>query len=311
VRTALTFDQVDFGYQVTIGRIYRNALAVQGVEWVELTHLSDEPPPDEMGEESGAILETVVSDVWTYSTLTDTTVDPTAGYVRANGTQTSIALSTSTRSGRVITDLADVRVGDHFLVRERNAAERWWSGVVTVAPVDHTNWYEFTVVPLDSSATGNPTNNSQVLVSIGRYEIQAAGMVHDLTVSTTDGTHLLIPRITPLPAIKTAAITTVALTSNVITLTTSSSHGMSVGNTIDVTGVDLSEFNGQYTITGVPSATTLTYDKTSADVASVAETGTVTTVNLPESEVDWPDLTEAERTHDGLWVRAVGGLVNT
>jgi hypothetical protein len=30
-----------------------------------------------------------------------------------------------------------------------------------------------------------------------------------------------------------------------------------------------------------------------------------------EPEISWPTLTEDERTHDGLWVRAVGGLVNT
>jgi hypothetical protein len=43
----------------------------------------------------------------------------------------------------------------------------------------------------------------------------------------------------------------------------------------------------------------------------VASTGTVTTVNLPESETNYPDMSEAERTHDGLWVKAVGGLPNT
>jgi hypothetical protein len=30
-----------------------------------------------------------------------------------------------------------------------------------------------------------------------------------------------------------------------------------------------------------------------------------------ELETDFPDLTEEERTHDGIWVKAYGGLVAT
>ena len=55
----------------------------------------------------------------------------------------------------------------------------------------------------------------------------------------------------------------------------------------------------------------MSYAKTNADVVPVASTGTVTTVNLPESETDYPDLDEDERTHDGLWVIADGGLLGT
>ena len=73
----------------------------------------------------------------------------------------------------------------------------------------------------------------------------------------------------------TATVSNKALTSNVATLTTSAAHGLAVGMEIDVTGVDAT-FNGTYTISTVPTTTTLTYAKTASDVASTASTGTIT-----------------------------------
>jgi hypothetical protein len=71
----------------------------------------------------------------------------------------------------------------------------------------------------------------------------------------------------------TATVTTKALTSNVATLTTSTAHGMAVGMTVEVSGVDVT-FNGSYTITAVTS-TTLSYAKTASNVLSSVTTGTV------------------------------------
>ncbi len=68
------------------------------------------------------------------------------------------------------------------------------------------------------------------------------------------------------PAI-TVSINNKALTSNVATLTTTTAHGLSTGMEITITGVDAT-FNGEYTITGVPTTTTFTYAKTATDVPS-------------------------------------------
>jgi hypothetical protein len=74
------------------------------------------------------------------------------------------------------------------------------------------------------------------------------------------------------PAI-TGSITNKALTSNVATLT-AAAHGLSVGFTVTVTGVD-STFNGTYTITAV-TTNTFSYAKTASNVTSQAATGTFT-----------------------------------
>ena len=66
----------------------------------------------------------------------------------------------------------------------------------------------------------------------------------------------------------TASVNNKALTSNVATLTTTAAHGLAVGMTVDVSGVDAT-FNGSYTITAVTS-TTFSYAKTASNVASTA-----------------------------------------
>ncbi len=67
----------------------------------------------------------------------------------------------------------------------------------------------------------------------------------------------------------TVSITNKALTSNVATLTTSAAHGLTVGMTIVITGVDAT-FNGSYRITGVPTTTTFTYAKVASNVTLTA-----------------------------------------
>ena len=81
------------------------------------------------------------------------------------------------------------------------------------------------------------------------------------------------------PAI-TVSISNKALTSNVATLTTSAAHGLTVGMTITITGVDAT-FNGEYRITTVPTTTTFTYAKTASNVTSTAVSPVGTGVTNP------------------------------
>jgi len=78
----------------------------------------------------------------------------------------------------------------------------------------------------------------------------------------------------------TVAITNVALTSNVATITTASAHGLGVGQVVAVAAVTATTVNSTAaTITTVPSSTTFTYAKTASNVSSAADTGTVTFTN--------------------------------
>jgi len=76
-----------------------------------------------------------------------------------------------------------------------------------------------------------------------------------------------------------------ALTSNVATLTTSTAHGFTIGESVVVTSVDAT-FNGTYTITATPSTTTFSYAKTATNVVSTVVTPVGNaTVNYPNGEL--------------------------
>ena len=79
-------------------------------------------------------------------------------------------------------------------------------------------------------------------------------------------------------ALNAGTITNKALTSNVATLTTGSAHGLAVGDSIWVEGVD-STFNGKFTVASVPTTTTFTYAKTASNVASTAVSSSTAVVN--------------------------------
>lgn len=73
-----------------------------------------------------------------------------------------------------------------------------------------------------------------------------------------------------------ATVTNKVLTSNVATLTIGSGHGFNANQSLVVAGVDAT-FNGTYTITATTS-TTVSYAKVAGDVATVAASGTATSV---------------------------------
>ncbi len=79
----------------------------------------------------------------------------------------------------------------------------------------------------------------------------------------------------------TVSINNKARTTNVATLTTTAAHGLAVGMTIVITGVDAT-FNGSYRITTVPTTTTFTYTTgTSGTIASTAVSPVGTGVTNP------------------------------
>jgi N4-gp56 family major capsid protein len=76
----------------------------------------------------------------------------------------------------------------------------------------------------------------------------------------------------------TTTITNVALTSNVVTITTAVAHGLGTGQVVTVAATTNTAVNGTFTITGTTS-TTFTYALTASNITSVADTGTVTFTN--------------------------------
>lgn len=90
-----------------------------------------------------------------------------------------------------------------------------------------------------------------------------------------------------------AAVNNKALASNVATLTTSTPHQFSAGDTVTVAGVG-ENFDGKFTIASVPSTTTFSYASVAEDVASAAVTPVGSAVVAPGGRA----VTELEDTSD-------------
>jgi hypothetical protein len=114
------------------------------------------------------------------------------------------------------------------------------------------------------------------------------------------------------PAI-TVSINNKARTTNVATLTTTAAHGLSVGMEITITGVDAT-FNGDYTITGVPTTTTFTYTTaTSGTIASTAVSPVGTGVAEIIHFIDYnsgSDYPVHAITDDGVYAYWVTNVLN-
>ena len=112
-----------------------------------------------------------------------------------------------------------------------------------------------------------------------------------------------------------------ALTSNVATINTSAGHGLFVGDSVKITGVD-NTFNGTWTITTVPSSTTFTYARTATNVTSASASGSVypsVTAALQNVRLtlQWggttavdDDITYTMTNQNGLYLIAAGLLIN-
>lgn len=136
--------------------------------------------------------------------------------------------------------------------------------------------------------TAGGDKNKTYVVGLPDFSASVSGFADASKTSTTDplwqasrdgkARHFRLYPNDPGTAATASTVTNKALASNVATLTTSTAHGLSVGQWVTVAGVDAT-FNGDYVLTAVPSATTLQYTKAAADVASVASGGTVTGPN--------------------------------
>lgn len=74
---------------------------------------------------------------------------------------------------------------------------------------------------------------------------------------------------------QTAAISNVAKTTQVVTITTSTAHGYYAGQRVTVAAVTNTAVNGTFTVASTPTTTTFTYSQSGGNIGSSADTGTV------------------------------------
>ena len=107
-------------------------------------------------------------------------------------------------------------------------------------------------------------NTANAITGLKPVTFSGAGTTFELLVDSTSKT-----------------ISNVALTSNVVTITTSAAHGLAVGDRVKVAATTATAVNGTFTVKAAPTTTTFTYDLTASNITSAADTGTVTTGVYP------------------------------
>ncbi len=109
----------------------------------------------------------------------------------------------------------------------------------------------------------------------------AAGIT--VTIAPKTGTVVLRQTLTLAASVSGGSVTVATIVSgngairaaNTVTITSTSAHNLSIGQSVTIGGVSDSSFNGTFTIAAVPSTTTFTYPQTGADATSGG--GTVST----------------------------------
>ena len=99
------------------------------------------------------------------------------------------------------------------------------------------------------------------------------------------------------------------VSTGIVTITTSSAHGLNIGQSITIAGVTDASFNGTFTIQDVPTATTLTY----AQAGAAATSGSGTVTGLPLSNILVAQTSQGTCTSGGAGVISVScsqGVLN-
>jgi len=167
------------------------------------------------------------------------------------------------------------------------AAERPYSYArAPYAPIGLKGFYTWSYA--ENGALGNSTENpsytavtdlanaqsANSALELQSAQVAKAYMTANLITLTTSTTHGIASgtSVTVSGVDPIIGITNKALATNVATLTTGTPHGFAVGDSVVVSGVD-SVFNGTVAVTVVGSTTTFSYAKINADITSVVSGG--------------------------------------
>jgi YVTN family beta-propeller protein len=83
-----------------------------------------------------------------------------------------------------------------------------------------------------------------------------------------NGTQQFVALVTGARQISIASSNGVVRAANIVTVTTTEAHNLAVGNSVQISGVTDTLFNGTFTVASVPSSTTFTYAQNGADTSS-------------------------------------------
>jgi hypothetical protein len=176
---------------------------------------------------------------------------------------------------------AETRTGAARLLNTNLAAQDEWKLIAAGGSSNSAGGY---VLQAAHVAEGAALSSASTYANIGVVTI-TAGQINEVAISgrqireavrvagSVSG-DVRVAAVRLRPGTGTLAISNVALTSNVATITLSAAHTMLVGEIVTV-GCSNPLVNGTFTITAVTS-TTFSYASTQSNITSASATGTVT-----------------------------------
>lgn len=179
-------------------------------------------------------------------------------------------------------------VGDTFTVTSAGGA---FNGSFTIATVPTTTTFTYSRTIAVTISNKSLSSGVATITTATDHNLLVGNTVAVSSVDNTfDGSYV----VASVPTDKTftyarslsSSVTNKALAAGVATLTTSAAHNLAVGGVVAISGVK--DFGGNYTVTGVPAATTLTFAKTLTDksLATRAQSGTTITLSTAESHIN-------------------------
>jgi YVTN family beta-propeller protein len=144
-----------------------------------------------------------------------------------------------------------------------------------------------------AAGCGGGGNDNQTGISVS-LSPTSAGVV-------LNGTTLFYAVVTGVKSATIATTNGAVRASNVVTITTTAAHGFASGETITISGVLDTSFNGTFTITAVPSSTTLTYAQTGTDATAGSGTVANNAVKWFVNDVEGGNATVGTITTGGLY----------
>jgi hypothetical protein len=155
---------------------------------------------------------------------------------------------------------------EFFVEKERSTrravvtASRFSNSVAITTSAEHGVIVGETIEVIDVGPSLNDTTVNGSFVTTGA----PGGSTLTFTNNGTNipATNIISGKIQPVKR----RVSSRSLQGNIVSLTTRNPHGAFVGETITVSGMDQTVFNGVYVVVSTPTDNTLTYNKTSANV---------------------------------------------
>jgi hypothetical protein len=191
-------------------------------------------------------------------------------------------------------------------------------GTVLVGGLTNGVSYTFTVEAIDITGTsGKSSPSNAVIPSAAQVPVISATISGPSSVTTAPSqvsytitvsnpsafpanvsvTHTL----SPVPAAISATGASRNAATGVVTITTTGSHGLNIGQSITIAGVTDASFNGTFVIQDVPTPTTLTY----AQAGLTATSGSGTVTGLPLANILLAQTSQGTCTAGGAGVITV------